>query len=94
METLDKKVLSKRKILNALKHDTQMQLCQLEEQQQEFQRLQREDGSGKLEDKKEQEAMVAPTEFKHAEIWMFFSHESSFLLLDAKRILLINAADF
>ncbi|XP_075893905.1 outer dynein arm-docking complex subunit 3-like [Nelusetta ayraudi] len=57
METLDKKVLSKRKILNALKHDTQIQLCQLEELQQEFQRLQREDGSGKVEDKKEQEAM-------------------------------------
>lgn len=58
METLDKKVLSKRKILNNLKHDTQTQLDQLEALQQEFQRLQREEGSGKLEDKKEQEAMV------------------------------------
>lgn len=62
METLDKKVLSKRKILNNLKHDTQTQLEQLEGLQQEFQRLQRDDGSGKLEDKKEQEAMVASTE--------------------------------
>lgn len=84
METLDKKVLSKRKILNALKHDTQIQLCQLEELQQEFQRLQREDGSGKLEDKKEQEAMVASIECGHAKAWIFF-HESSFLLLDAKK---------
>lgn len=93
METLDKKVLSKRKILNALKHDTQIQLCQLEELQQEFQRLQREDSSGKLEDKKEQEAMVASIECGRAKAWMFF-HESSFLLLDAKKILLINASDF
>lgn len=62
METLDKKVLSKRKILNNLKHDTQTQLEQLEGLQQEFERLQRDDGSGKLEDKKEQEAMVGSTD--------------------------------
>lgn len=71
METLDKKVLSKRKILNNLKHDTQTQLDQLEELQQEFQRLLRDDGSGKLEDKKEQEAMVASTERGRKELWTF-----------------------
>lgn len=71
METLDKKVLSKRKILNSLKHDTQIQQDQLEELQQEFQRLQRDDGSGKLEEKKEQEAMVSSIKYVHEEIWIF-----------------------
>lgn len=70
METLDRKVLSKRKILNSLKHDTQTQLDQLQELQLEFQRLQRDEGSGKLEEKKEQDAMVSPIKYAHEQIWI------------------------
>lgn len=72
MEVLDSKALSKRKLLNDMKHTTQTQQRRLEELQLEFQRLQSDDGSGKVEEKKEEQAMVVSSKCRDVDALFFF----------------------
>lgn len=79
MERLDRNVLSKRKLLNSMKHTTQSQQRRLEELQLEFQRLQSDDGSGKVEEKKEEQAMVASSKCRNVDALFFILSVNLFL---------------
>lgn len=55
-----------------MKHTTQSQQRRLEELQLEFQRLQSDDGSGKVEEKKEEQAMVVSSKCRNVDALFFY----------------------